>query len=80
MSKKFVLPAAMALSMLASFAPAYATMTHPYNSPPANGSAPARTLSPTALQQMAMEAGLTVEQASHLTITQLAALKESRDS
>jgi len=79
MFKKTILPATLAVAMLAGFGPAYATMSLPHNTPPAP-SEPAKTLDKTALQQMATEAGITVEQASHLTIGQLAALKEARDS
>ena len=79
MLKTILLPATLALSLASGLAPAFASMTLPHQTPPGATTAPP-TLSDATLQQLAMEAGITVEQARHLSISQLAALKEARDS
>jgi hypothetical protein len=79
--KKTMLPVTLAVSLLAGLAPAYATMTTPYQTPPASaGPAQAKPLDQATLAQLASDAGITLEQASHLTLSQLAALKEAHDS
>ena len=79
MLKKTLLPVTLALTVLTGLAPAFASMTLPYQTPPGTPETPS-ALSEAALDQMAAEAGITFEQARHLTISQLAALKEARDS
>ena len=79
MLNKTFLPAALAVSLAAGLSPAYASMTLPHQSPPA-APATVQPLDDAALAQLAMEAGITVDQARHLTISQLAALKEAHDS
>ncbi len=79
MLKTMILPA-VAASLLASLAPAYATMTLPHQTPPPATERVAPPLSERALEQWAMEAGITVDQARRKTITQLAAMKEKHDS
>ena len=80
MFKTTILPATLAVSLMASLAPAYATMTLPHQTPPPLTPRVAPQLSDAALQQWAMEAGITVDQARLLTINQLAAMKEAHDS
>ncbi len=82
MQTKTLLPAVLALSMLGGLAPAYATMTTPYQTPPAPASAATAkpALDQNTLAQLAMEAGITVDQAKNLTLSQLAAMKEAHDS
>jgi hypothetical protein len=79
MLKTMILPA-VAASLLASLAPAYATMTLPHQTPPPATPRAAPALSEGALEQWAMEAGITVDQARRLTVSQLAAMKEQHDS
>jgi hypothetical protein len=77
---RLILPATFAASLIAGLAPAYATMTLPHQTPPPVHAAPAPALSDGALAQLAVEAGITVDQARLLTVSQLAALKEAHDS
>ena len=78
--KTTILPATLALSLMASLAPAHATMTLPHQTPPPTTPRAVPALSEGALEQLAMEAGITVDQARQLTISQLAFLKEQHDS
>jgi hypothetical protein len=80
MLKTTILPATLAVSLMASLAPAHATMTLPHQTPPPTTPRVAPPLSEGELQQWAMEAGITVEQARLLTLSQLAAMKEQHDS
>ena len=75
-----ILPATLAAALMASLAPASATMNSPHQTPPPLPPRVAPALSDQALAQWAMEAGITVEQARLLTISQLAAMKEAHDS
>ena len=75
-----ILPATLAAALMASLAPASATMNSPHQTPPPPTPHAAPALSEQALAQWAMEAGITVEQARHLTVSQLAAMKEAHDS
>ncbi len=79
MLEKILLPAALTLSLATGLAPAFASMTLPHQTPPGATTTPP-ALSDASLQQLAMEAGITVDQARHLSISQLAALKELHDS
>ncbi|HRO12882.1 hypothetical protein [Amaricoccus sp.] len=78
--KAMALPATLAGALLAGLAPASATMTLPHQTPPPTTQRAAPALSDAALAQLAGEAGITLEQARLLTISQLAAMKEAHDS
>ena len=83
--KTTILPAALAVSLLAGLTPAYATM-HGANQEwllryfPPVPAAERPVMTQAALAQMALNAGITTEQASKLSLNELARLKEFHDS
>jgi hypothetical protein len=76
MIKTAILPAVLAVALLAGFAPAEAA-SDAVPMPAAAQSHPA--LSAASRAQLAAEAGITLEQAEKLDLSQLAALKSARD-
>jgi hypothetical protein len=84
MLKSTVLPAVLAASMLAALAPAWAeTRAVPeaqMPATPAHGAYSVSGLDAAALAQIAGAAGVTVDQAKGMTLSQLYFLKEGRDS
>ena len=74
MIKTAILPATIAAAFLAGFAPAEAA-----SNTPVPAAQPHPAMSEAMRAQLAAEAGITLQQADKLTLTQLAALKNHRD-
>ncbi len=76
MFKKIMIPATLALALVSGLAPAFA-VTAP--SPAGQTGTAAVALNSQQVAQLAVEAGITPQQASNLSISELARLKELRD-
>ena len=84
MLKSTVLPATLAFSMLAALAPAFADTAAvpeaPMSAAKLHGAYSVSGLDAAALAQVAGSAGVTLDQARGMTLSQLYFLKEGRDS
>jgi hypothetical protein len=83
MLKSTVLPAVLAASMLAALAPAYAetsSVPEAQMKAPPHGAYSVSGLDAHALAQLAGAAGVSMDQAKDMTLSQLYFMKEGRDS